>query len=165
MLDLGCATGELLTARLARRFVVTGVDISERQIELARQHVPRASFVCADMTQVRIPAACFDAVAAFYSLTHVPREELLPALALRLSWLRPGGLFVGSLGASDDPRTVEDDWLGVPMFFSGFDSAASRRLVESAGFEIVNAREETAEEDGQPVVFLWVVARKPGGAD
>jgi hypothetical protein len=33
--------------------------------------------------------------------------------------------------------------------------------VRVAGLVIEQAREETANEDGQPVTFLWVVARKP----
>ena len=165
VLDLGCATGELLTERLAGRFAVTGVDISGRQIELARRRLPGATFVRADMTEVRFPPASFDGVAAFYSLTHLPREEVLPLLRSVFSWLRPGGLFVASLGAGDDPGGVEADWLGVPMYFSGFDAAASRRLVEAAGFEVVGAREEADDEDGVRVVFLWIVARKPGGRE
>ena len=163
VLDLGCATGELLTKQLAQRFAVTGVDLAARQIELAKRCVPEATFIHADMTRMRFPPASFDAVAAFYALTHVPREEVPPLVRSIFSWLRPGGLFVASLGAGDDPGGVEDDWLGVPMYFSAYDSAGSRRLVEEAGFEIVSAREEAAEEDGLRIVFLWVVARKPVG--
>ncbi len=37
----------------------------------------------------------------------------------------------------------------------------SRALVEQAGLRIISAREETADEDGAPVTFLWVVAEKP----
>jgi hypothetical protein len=47
------------------------------------------------------------------------------------------------------------------MYFSHFDGATNQRLVEDAGFQIIRAREETADEDGVPVAFLWVVARKP----
>ena len=41
VLDLGCGNGAK-TARLADRFDVLGVDISERQLELARAVVPGA---------------------------------------------------------------------------------------------------------------------------
>jgi SAM-dependent methyltransferase len=161
VLDLGCATGELLTKQLAERFAVTGVDISPRQIEIARQRIPRATFIRSDMTELELPPESFAAVVAFYSLTHVPREEVAPLLRSIHAWLQPGGLLVASLGAGDDPGGVEDDWLGVPMYFSAFDSAGSRRLIEEAGFEIVSAQEEVDEEDGIRIVFLWVVARKP----
>src|SRR5829696_5984961 len=40
VLDLGCGAGRPNTALLAERFRVTGVDVSERQLELAREAVP-----------------------------------------------------------------------------------------------------------------------------
>jgi hypothetical protein len=33
--------------------------------------------------------------------------------------------------------------------------------VREAGFSILEAREEVADEFGQPVTFLWVIAQKP----
>jgi hypothetical protein len=77
------------------------------------------------------------------------------------TWLRPGGLFVATIGAGSTEAAVEPDRLGVPMYFSHFDGATNQRLVEDAGFQIIRAREETADEDGVSVTFLWVVARKP----
>lgn len=64
VLDLGCGAGLPTTCELARRFRVTGVDISARQIELARQNVPQARFIQADITQLDFPPARFDAIVA-----------------------------------------------------------------------------------------------------
>lgn len=36
VLELGCGSGNITTRRLAERFIVTGMDISARQIELAQ---------------------------------------------------------------------------------------------------------------------------------
>ncbi|HEU5422031.1 MAG TPA: class I SAM-dependent methyltransferase [Nitrolancea sp.] len=162
VLDLGCATGALATARLARRFRVTGVDLSPRQIELARAAIPQARFICADMANVRFPPASFDAVTSFYALNHLPRQELAPLLASIAAWLRPSGLFVASFPAGNSPGNVEPNWLGVPMYFSGFDAETNVRLVEETGLRIEQATVETIEEDGRPVQFLWVVARRIG---
>jgi ubiquinone/menaquinone biosynthesis C-methylase UbiE len=160
VLDLGCGAG-LTTGRLAERFVVTGVDISERQIQLARRNVPLATFVQADMTTLAFPPATFDAVAAFYSITHVPCEEHSALLRNIATWLRPGGLLVASLAAGPWTGSTVDDWLGTPMYFSHRDGETSMRLVREAGLEILSARDETANEDGDPVTFLWIVAQKP----
>jgi len=161
ILDLGCGAGIPTTKRLAERFVVTGVDISARQVDLAAQNVPDAVFIQADVTALDFPPESFDGVAAFYSLTHVPREEQGPLLRSIAAWLRPGGILAASLGVRDSPGAVEEDWLGVPMYFSGYDARTSTHIVEQAGLEIVSAREETIDEDGAPVPFLWVVAQKP----
>jgi SAM-dependent methyltransferase len=161
VLELGCGVGVPTTRTLAERFAVTGVDISARHITLAREHVPQATFLQADMSALSFPPASFDGVAAFYSIIHVPREEHAPLLEKIAGWLRPGGLLVATLGAGDTEGAVEDDWLGAPMYWSHYDSATNRRLVEHAGLHILSAHEETADEDGMPITFLWVVARKP----
>lgn len=45
VLDAGCGPGVPVTRYLARFFRVTGVDISEQQIKLARKLVPKARFI------------------------------------------------------------------------------------------------------------------------
>lgn len=161
VLELGCGVGVPTTQRLARRFAVTGVDISAQHIALARGNVPAATFLQADMAALDFAPASFDAVAAFYSIIHVPREEHAALVHAIATWLRPGGLLVATMGAGATEAAVAPDWLGVPMFFSHFDGATNRRLVEEAGLRIISAREETADEDRAPVTFLWVVARRP----
>ena len=160
----GVCDGRADDRDLVKRFSVTGVDISARHIALAKARVPEATFTQADITQLVLPPASFDAVIAFYTITHVPRDEHAPLLRNIARWLRPGGIFVASMGAGDDPGTVEDDWLGAPMYFSAFDAATNRRLVQDAGLELLTAEEIIRNEDGVPVTFLWVVARKPHGA-
>jgi SAM-dependent methyltransferase len=165
VLDLGCGAGVPTTLALARRFQVTGVDISARQIALARQHVPQARFIQADMTQLDFPPASFDAVAAFYAFIHVPRQEHPQLLWDIASWLRPGGLLVATLGTRAMKADFGEDFLGAPMYWSSFDGDTNRRLVQEAGLRLVRAQEETVEEHGQPVTFLWLVAQKPFGPD
>ena len=108
-----------------------------------------------------LPPDSFDAVAAFFSVIHVPRQEQPELLARIASWLRPGGLLVMTMGTNSIQTDHDDDFLGVPMYWSSFDAQANRRLVEKAGLQIVSARQETEEEDGYSVTFLWIVARKP----
>jgi SAM-dependent methyltransferase len=162
VLDLGCGSGALLTRHLAERFHVTGVELSSRMVQLARRNVPSATFVCADMALVTFPPNGFDGACAFYSLTHLPQEELPPLLHKVASWLKPGGLFVASMSSGEDPGSVEDDWVGgVPMYFAGRAAEKNEELVENAGLRIRSAREEVVREEGDGLPFLWVVAKKP----
>jgi SAM-dependent methyltransferase len=161
VLELGCAGGGPTTQALAARFKLIGVDLSARNIELARQNVPNAMLLHADMTELEIEPASFDAVVAFFSIIHVPREEQPGLLAQIARWLRPGGLFVATMGARATEDGYEEDWLGAPMYWSHFDAETNLGLVEEAGLTIASSTLETADEDGAPVTFLWVVARKP----
>jgi len=161
VLDLGCGAGVPMTAALAEGRTVIGVDISETQLEMARRNVPGATFLQADMTTLTFEPASFDAVVAFYSLTHVPRDEQAQLLERIRAWLRPGGLFLASMGADDEPGDVEPDWLGVEMYFSHFGAKANRRLVEGAGLVIERSVLAVEPEDRHDARFLWVVGRAP----
>lgn len=160
VLDLGCGNGIPADREIVRRHAVTGVDISARQIELARRNVPGGVFFHADMTRVSFPPATFEAVVSFYAIGCVPRDEHAALLRRIRGWLRPGGWLLLSEEDVDRPDVV-GDWLGVPMFFSGFDAATQRRLVEEAGFVVERAAVETQMEQGVAVPFSWVLARVP----
>lgn len=161
VLELGCGAGRPMTEALAVSRDVTGVDISATQIELARRNVPAATFLHADMTAISFDPASFDAVVAFYSLTHVPRDDVPPLLGRIRDWLRPGGTFLASMGVEDDPGTIEEDWLGVDMYFSHFSARKNRRLVEEAGLVIDSAEVLLEPEARCAARFLWVVAHRP----
>jgi SAM-dependent methyltransferase len=153
-----------MTAALAEGRDVTGVDISPAQVARARENVPNATFIAADMTALDLPDGSFDAVVAFYALTHVPRSELADLLGRIHGWLKPGGLLIATMGVEDDPGTVEVDWLGVPMFFSHYSAKHNRRLVEEAGFAIEEADVRAEPGDRHGTRFLWVVAHKVAAA-
>lgn len=165
VLELGCGAGIPTTKRLADRFAVTSVDLSLRQIALARKNVPDATFITGDMTALAFPSASFDAVCAFYAITHVPRDEHAGLLANIAVWLRPGGLFAASFSHGGTTGAIEENWHGVPMYFSGYDAVTNQGLVRNVGLVIEHAHAETDMEFGRPATFFWIVARKPRGDD
>ncbi|GAA2836195.1 class I SAM-dependent methyltransferase [Crossiella cryophila] len=161
ILELGCGAGVPCTAKLAQRHRVFGVDLSAKQVELARLAVPGARFAQADMTDLDVPPASLDAVTAFYSILHVPRAEQ-PALYARIaSWLRPGGLFLAALGASGN-NGVDADWLGAPMFFSSHPPARNSVLLRQAGLRLLVDEPVTMHEPEGPATFHWVLATPAG---
>ena len=158
ILELGCGAGTAETRRLAQQFVVTGVDISPRQVERARVAIPEAEFLCADFTELELPHGSFDAVASFYVLNHVPWELRAPLLGSIHGWLVPGGRLLTAFGQSDlDGWTGE--WLGAPTFFSSYPSETNSRLVREAGFTIERDEVVTFVEPEGEARFQWVLAQ------
>src|SRR5213593_1772001 len=94
VLELGCGRGVPATRELARRHRVTGVDISAVQIELARHHVPEASFIHADATELLVAETSLDAVVALYFFGHVPADEQRDLLHRVAVWLKDDGLLL-----------------------------------------------------------------------
>lgn len=161
ILELGCGAGIPVTQALARRGNVIGADISPAQATLARKNAPSAEIICADMMALEFPAAGFDAVCAFYAITHLPREEHAELFRRVATWLNPGGYFLASLGVSEtDGRT--EDWLGAPNYFSHHSAEKNLKLLHDAGLELCEqeiTRQDLEGEEG--LTFLWVIARRP----
>jgi SAM-dependent methyltransferase len=160
ILDLGCGAGLPTTRALARRHRVIGVDLSFAQVARARRNVPQAAFLQADMAELALAPESLDAIAAFYSLIHLPREEQVALLARLAAWLRPGGLLVATMGMRADPGSV-DGFFGEPMYWSGYSAEQNRQAVASAGLRVLSAEEHSVDEFGESVTFLWVMARRP----
>jgi SAM-dependent methyltransferase len=159
VLELGCGRGVPATRELARRHRVTGVDISGVQIELARHHVPEATFLHEDVTALDVAASSFDAVVALFLFGHLPQDDQRELIARIASWLLPGGLFLGTLGGGNPHVEVEEDWLGAPMFFASLGADEYRRLLPQVGFELIHAEIRPQIEHGGEVRFLWVLAQ------
>jgi cyclopropane fatty-acyl-phospholipid synthase-like methyltransferase len=158
VLDLGCGAGLPSMRRLAESFSVVGVDISAEQIARARRNVPGAQLLRADVREVDFRTASFDGVCALYSIAHVPREDHAGLFASVRRWLRPGGVFLASLGTGD-LAAWSGEWLGVPMFFSSYSAAENRRLLAAAGLEAVRDEVVTMREPEGDATFLWVIGR------
>lgn len=157
VLDLGCGSGIPTTRQLAEHFAVTGVDISSQQVERAKRNVPGASFIQGDMTALELPPGSFDAVTAFFSIFHLPRQEQPELLGSIARWLRPGGFFVGVMSGKDDEVDYVERWMGAPMFWSGYDSETNKGLVRESGLSIISSEEISDSDDS----FLWLIAQKP----
>jgi SAM-dependent methyltransferase len=159
VLDLGCGRGVPATRELARRHRVTGVDLSAVQIELARHHVPEASFVHGDAVVLDVAPTSIDAVVALYLFGHIPLDEQPELIARIGSWLGPGGLFLATVGAGEAGENLDSDWLGVPMYFASLESDRYLSLLRDAGLEPVRDEVVTQHEPGHgDVPFRWLLA-------
>jgi cyclopropane fatty-acyl-phospholipid synthase-like methyltransferase len=159
VLELGCGGGTCETRELAERFELTGVDLSERQLERARERVPGATFIRGDLTDIDFEPASFEAVVAFYVFNHVPRDLLAPVLERAHGWLSDGGYLMAAFGTSDMPEWT-GDFLGAPTHFSSFTPDVNSRLVAEAGFVVERDEVVSITEPEGPVSFQWILARR-----
>ncbi len=93
LLDLGCGGGHF-DRTLQKHARLTGVDVSESMLGLARALNPEVTYVRGDMRSVRL-GKTFDAVAIFDSIDYMLSEEDLRAAFLTAhAHLEPGGVFL-----------------------------------------------------------------------
>jgi len=157
VLDLGCGAGFPVAQRLAQRFVVTGVDISAEQLKLARENVPIAKFIKADMAELELSQGSFDAVIALYSIIHVPREEHGALLRKIRRWVKPVGIFLATWPLTEW-EGEEENWegWGATMWWSHFDKQTYIDMLGQSGFEIEWAEEKTSGSE----TWMWALAAR-----
>lgn len=161
VLDLGCGSGIPHTVRMAERYSVTGVDISQNQIDLARRSVPGAEFIRRDMTTIDYPSGTFDAVVSYLAILHVPKEEKPRLYSNIFRMLKGGGIFIMMIGQDEWDSVPGDTLMDTPMYWSQLGEEKTLELLVSVGFKVLRSSVETGELDGQPEHHLLVMAEKP----
>ena len=165
VLELGCGAGVPVAAGvLASGHAYLGIDVSPRQIDLARGLVPDGDFRCGDVLDQSFDDASFDAVIAFYVVTHVPRELWAGLFASIHRWLRPGGLLALNVPDRDSPGWLEQDFLGLGTtnWTNAYGAAATQEILAAHAFEVLEAK-ALADDDDSPDPWVWITARRRPG--
>jgi 2-polyprenyl-3-methyl-5-hydroxy-6-metoxy-1,4-benzoquinol methylase len=159
VLDAGCGAGIPISKRLAEHFDVTGVDFSEAQIELAKQNVPNAKFLCEDMTRLKFREYTFDGICSYYAIIHIPREEHELLLANFHHMLKTGGVALLCLGAQNLIDDTDENYLGTRMYWSHYDSETYIKMLKACGFAIIWAK-YIKDESFEGAGHLFALAQK-----
>lgn len=157
ILDVGCGSGYIASMLESQGFKVTGIDISEKMLELARENAPHSTFLGMNMKRLDSPKESFDGVACLYSIIHVPRRYHLGILKRFHSALKPRGLLAIHMGWRDWAG-IEENWLGggVRMYWSHFGRGKNIALIRRAKFDVLLSR-ASRQKDG---THLFVLAQK-----
>lgn len=160
VLDLGCGDGQRTIATLVEAepsLTVVGLDVSRVQLELARglDEPP----VQGEMTSLPFAGGSFDAVTAYHSVFHVPREDHPAVYAECARVLRPGGRLLMTVGSSRSEST-RGNWLGSghEMYWSTPGPAVTKEQLDAAGFVV---DWERRVDDPLGSTALFVLARVP----
>lgn len=151
LLDAGCGGGDHPLVEAGERAV--GLDFSREQLEQARE-IASAQLVQGDMTALPFAADSFDAVAALYSLIHVPLDDHRTVVEEFARVLRPGGTLLVTEGGTEWSG-ANPDWMdsGTEMRWSMAGPEATQADLESCGFDVRgqwNVTDPIAEEGTKP---------------
>lgn len=141
VLEVGCATGDLLVPLRSAGFRVTGVELSEHAATSARtQH--HLDVHTGTLSNVPFAGRSFDAVIMRNVIEHVPDPK--GDLERAASLLRPGGLVVLRTDnvASSDARLFRSLWYGFdfPRHLTLFSPSTLTECVRAAGLEVARVQ-------------------------
>jgi ubiquinone/menaquinone biosynthesis C-methylase UbiE len=118
--EIGCGTGSLAALMVERGARVTGIDISEPMLAVARDSAPDAEFLHMTATEIdKLGSERFDRIAATLSLSELSEDEQAYVLQAALNLLRPGGKLIVA-----DEVTPDSWWQRVPFYVARWPLAA-----------------------------------------
>jgi len=157
ILDIGCGTGSPLARFLSdNHFFVTGIDASDRMIEIAQStNLKNAEFSSCDFFDFESTMQ-FDGVLAWDSFFHFPKEKQ-PLIYPKVSnFLKHGGYLLFTHGNGDDEHV--DSMMGEPFYYSCLPKGTVHQLLINSGFSVEYMLEDYLENGTHRT--LVVLARK-----
>lgn len=104
--DVGCGGGQLSASLLRAGYDVTGIDVSEAMIAIARKRAPNARFIHGSIPGVQIPA-CVAAVAVGEVFNYLRSTgNILRAFRNIFATLEPGGILLFDIKEPPPKRLV-----------------------------------------------------------
>lgn len=158
VLDLGSGVGIPFDKYLVdNKIKVTGIDISQKHVNLAKKNVPKAKFIKGDFSRYNFKER-FDAIISFYAIFHIPREEHHELFSKMYELLNKRGIILVTLGAKEYKYDVNPNFVGAPMAWSQYSANKYRIMLKKIGFKIIKATFEGTPKDQE--YHFWVLAKK-----
>ena len=160
VLDAGCGPGHNARILTDAGHNVSGFDLSESMVELARNNCPEASFEVAGVDDFSFGAG-FDAAVFSFLIVHLedPAVNRLPAKIS--SCLKVGGLLYLSFMTGKTPGFETTSFSESEIYFNYFDPDRIRSLFTSAGFELAGFEKlPYTEADGSVTGDIFMIFKK-----
>ncbi len=162
--DMGCGPGQVARYLSDHGATASGLDLSPEMVRIATELNPGILFQQGSMLDLNMIAnESLGGIAAFYSLIHIPLDQIPQALSEFRRVLKPNGVALITFHVGDEIRHF-DEFFGEPVSldFHFFERNAIRTRLEQAGFTV----EEAIQRDPYPDVEVatqraYLFARKP----
>lgn len=163
--DAGCGPGHVAFHLAQAGAEVTGFDLSPAMVREACSRFPDLAVEVADLHHLPTPSGGdgWAGIAAWYSLVHLPGEELPLAISALAAVLRPGGWLGVAVHVGGEVRHVDELWeVPIDLRFVLHEPADVIDAFEEAGLEEVEwylrAPIRGAEAETER---LYVLGRRP----
>jgi len=145
VLDLGCGPGIPITKNLVKRgFSVTGIDLSEKMIKLARKNAPNAKYQCISMTSINFKNE-FDGIISIYSMLCLNPQDFKKTAGKISKALKKGGYFLLVLNEPQKRHKEKESYvkiMGQKMYSRPYSEEEIKKIFKKYNMKIVRVSRE-----------------------
>ncbi len=161
--DIGCGPGHVARYLHEQGVSVCGLDLSQEMVAHAQILHPDIPFLQGNMRSLNVADASWGGIVAFYSIIHIPRDEVVAVLSEFKRVLRPSGALLLAFHIGQDIIHLEE-WWGetVTLDFVFFQLDEMQAYLATAGFEIEAVIERAPYIHAEhPSRRAYILAGKP----
>ncbi len=135
ILDLGCGTGEPIAKFFIEKGLkVTGVDGSQKMIELCNKRFPSEHWLVSDMREINLQHR-FDALLAWHSFFHLDHDSQRNMFKIFEAHIKTDGILAFTSGVEE-----EEDWSdngGQQLYHASLSTSEYENLLKATSFKIL----------------------------
>lgn len=144
VLDIGCGAGVKSKYLSEKDLKVTGIDFSEKMIEIAKREVPGVDFMVGDIYELDSYNKKFNAVFAQAVLLYIPKKRVMEVLEKLKNKLNPNGVLylavkeVSKDDGLEEKNLKENDYgYEYERFFSYFTLPEIKEYIKKLGLSVI----------------------------
>lgn len=149
ILDLGGGTGKLTDLFIKKGHQAICYDFSKEMMRKAKEYYPNIPYILDDMLNMEIhfEKNTFDGIIAFYSLFHIPKEDLNNIFISINNLLKEDGVFCFVVQLGDGEQFIDEPYLkeegkGI-LYFNFFTKNLIDQILINNNFEKIYELEKS----------------------
>lgn len=162
ILDIGCGTGIDAKYMQEKGFIVTGVDPSQKMLDIAKKQAPLIKFKLGDCRKLDFAPNYFNGIFSSFSLIHIQKKDVREILKDFYRILKKEGiLYIGF--QEGDPK---ETFINAPIkpdkkiFLNVFSEQEIKKLIHEAGFSILEQYKREPKEKELQFTKMFIISKK-----
>lgn len=162
ILDIGCGPGNVAKQLSESRSLrITGIDLSEEMLAMARRELPQGKFILQDVCEANFPAEHYDAVVLSFSIVHLQDGEACDLLINAAKWLKRDGYIYVSFMEGKKPGYEITSFSNLPIYYHYFQESWVKQILQENNVDCFKCvKQDYIEPDGSSTIDVFLFGRK-----
>jgi 2-polyprenyl-3-methyl-5-hydroxy-6-metoxy-1,4-benzoquinol methylase len=163
VLDLGCGPGNVLNVLCSsgKEFSVTGLDLSEKMIEVAKNNIPTGEFYCKDIRDINFSEDSFDVIILSFCIVHLEHSDVEALIKKISKYLENKGKIYLSFMEGKKSGFETTSFSKEEIYFNYYSADEIVNLLNKYGFKTFKiSKQDYPETDGTFTTDVFIFAEK-----